>query len=127
MSNDQEERGYQIIEPPIYIDLNWDMDLIVSCLDVIRTKLPDRFISFPEGTQLDLVALTNFVDQSYPVIGVYHPNDTEFRKIPDFLDLYDRVEKAVQELGVEAIRKEAIRGKPLSWLELKNIGVYSGK
>jgi hypothetical protein len=127
MSNNPERRGYHIIEPPIYNDLDWDMDLIVACLDVLRSKLPGRFVQFPPGSQFYLIALTKFLDQSYPVIGVYHPDDAESRKIPGFLDLYDTVEKAVQELGLEAIAKEAVRGRPLSWLELQKIGVYLGE
>jgi len=55
----KKQRGYSIIEPPIYDELNWNMELITSCLEFIRTKLPELFSEFPKGVKYELIPLEN--------------------------------------------------------------------
>lgn len=118
------KRQYQIVEPPIYEELNWDMDLIVSCLEVIRLKLPQKFQDFPKGLEYDLLSLENAHGSVYPVIGIHASNQEDYKQIPDFHNLYDMVELWISEMGVESIIKEARDVIALSWNDLEKRGIY---
>jgi len=115
-------RGYNIIEPPIHKALGWDKDLIVACLEVIRLELPNYFPHFPDSIKYFLLPLHNPHGSPYPVIGAYSPNHDEAQQLPGFQELYDIVEKWVNEWGIDNIRREAEKIKILSWQQLKSIG-----
>ncbi|TDQ25725.1 hypothetical protein [Tenacibaculum caenipelagi] len=117
-------RGYKIIEPAIYEELNWNMDSIVSCLEIIRTKLPELFTEFPKSIKYEIIPLGNPFGEPYPVIGLYSDNLEDLKKIPDFLDLDEEVEIWLNKIGIETIRKESEKIKVMSWETLKNINTY---
>ena len=119
-TEEKKPRGYGIIEPAIYEELNWDMDFIILCLEIIRTKLPDLFSEFPQSVKYELISLGNPFGEPYPVIGLYSDNSKDFEKIPEFLDLDERVEIWLNEIGIETIKKEAKKIKTISWETLKN-------
>ena len=119
-----QEKGYLIVEPPIHEELNWDMDLIIKCLEVIRNLIPKKFVEFPESLEYDLLAMTNFTGSTYPVIGIYSRNKNDFKDIPDFNDLFDIIEKWIKEIGLEHIKREALKTKVISWESLKEMKTY---
>ncbi len=121
---EKEPREYKIIEPPIYEALDWEMDLIVSCLEVIRQKLPEKLNNFPAGSEYDLVSLENPHGPAYPVIGIRLKSDNEFEELPDFLDLYDLVEKWIMEIGIDKIKRESKEFETPTWEQLKTFGHY---
>jgi len=113
-------RGYGIIEPSIYEELNWNMDCIVSCLEIIRTKLPELFSEFPKSVKYELIPLGNPFGEPYPVIGLYSDNPKDLEQIPKTLNLDERIEIWLNEIGIETIKKEAGKSKITSWETLKN-------
>ncbi|WP_040254255.1 hypothetical protein [Psychroserpens mesophilus] len=112
-------RGYGIIEPAIYEELNWNMDFIVSCLEIIRTKLPELFSEFPKSVKYELISLENPFGEPYPVIGLYSDNPKDLKEIPEFLDLDERTEIWLNNIGIETIKNEAKKIKTISWETLK--------
>ncbi|WP_394751100.1 hypothetical protein [Spongiimicrobium salis] len=119
-TEEKKPRGYGIIEPPIYDELNWNMDSIVSCLEIIRTKLPELFTEFPESIKYELIALGNPFGEPYPVIGFYSDNPKDLREIPEFLDLYEEIEVWLNKIGMNTIKKESEKIKTINWEMLKN-------
>jgi len=117
---EKKPRGYGIIEPPIYEDLNWNMDSIVSCLEIIRIKLPELFPQFPKSIKYEIIPLGNPFGESYPVIGFYSDNPKDLEKVPEFLDLDEEVEMWLNKIGIETIKKESENIKTVSWELLKN-------
>lgn len=117
-------RGYQIIEPPIYEELNWNMDTIVSCLEVIRSKLPELFSGFPKSVKYELISYSNPFGNPYPVIRIYSDNSEDFKKIPDFLDLYDEMEVWLHKIGIDNIKRESEKIVTINWETLKRIRDY---
>jgi hypothetical protein len=113
-------RGYGIIEPAIYEKLNWNMDLIVSCLEIIRTKLPELFSEFPKGVKYELIPLGNPFGEPYPVIGLYSDNPKDLEEVPEFLDLDEKVDIWLNKIGIETIKKDAEKIKTVNWETLKN-------
>ena len=119
-TKEKKQRGYGIIEPPIYEELNWDMELIMSCLEFIRTKLPELFSEFPQGVKYELIPLENPFGEAYPVIGLYSDNPKDLEKLPEFLDLDEQVGIWLNEIGIEGIKKESKKIKTMNWETLKN-------
>ena len=119
-TEEKKTRGYGIIEPAIYEELNWNMDSIVSCLEIIRTKLPELFTEFPKSIKYEIIPLGNPFGEPYPVIGLYSDNPEDLKKIPDFFDLDEEIEIWLNKIGIETIRKESEKIKVMSWETLKN-------
>ncbi len=115
----QEHRGYQIVEPPIYATLNWNMDLIVSCLEVIRQKLPEKFNQFPSSLEYDLVSLETPHGSPYPVIGIHTKQEKDFENF-----LFELVENWITDIDVEKLKQESKELEIITWKELKAIGHY---
>jgi hypothetical protein len=118
-----DKKSYRIIlEPSIYEELDWDMDLIVSCLDILRNKVKLSF-NLPATTTYDLFALTNFQGQMYPAIGLSDALDLGTSL--DNHELNNKVDELIINVGLHNIRNEAVPGRPLTWTKLKEIGSYS--
>jgi hypothetical protein len=119
-SKETKKRGYGIIEPAIYEELNWNMDSIVACLEIIRIKLPELLKEFPESIKYELIPLENPFGESYPVIGYYTENPEDFNKILELLDLDEEIEIWLNKIGIETIKRESEKIKTMSWETLKN-------
>jgi len=115
----KQNQGYTIIEPPIYEQLNWDMDSIVSCLEVIRIKLPELFNEFPDSIKYELFSLKNPHGKPYPVIGLLAKKQDDLNKITDFLDLNELVEIWINKIGIDVIKKKSKKLNVISWETLK--------
>src|SRR5690606_25090668 len=114
-TEEKKPRGYGIIEPAIYEELNWNMDSIVSCLEIIRIKLPELFSEFPKSIKYELIPLGNPFGEPYPVIGLYSDNPKDLKKIPEFLDLDEQVQIWLNKIGIETIKNDAKKIKTVDW------------
>ena len=119
-SKKENKRGYGIIEPPIYEKLDWNMESIISCLEFIRIQLPKVFVDFPKSIQYEIIPLGNPFGEPYPVIGFYSDIPEDLKHMPDFIDLYDDIEKWLEQVGIETIKKEAENINIESWETIKN-------
>jgi hypothetical protein len=117
------KKGYTIVEPDIYEKLNWDMDLIISCLDIIRKKMSIILNIQNENIEYDLIALTNFLGQSYPVIGIYNLDPKEY----EWIDIDEITNNWIKNYDVEAIIKDSINNKTINWVELQKLGTYPNR
>ncbi len=119
------KRGYLPVELPFYEKLNWDMNLIISCLDVFRTKLPIWFKYFPTSTEFDLISFENPFGSAYPAIGIRCSREEDFDLLPSFIDLYDELETKMSDDMIEKVIDEAKGIDSITWEKLKNIKVYT--
>ena len=118
---------FLVIEPSFYDVLNPCDDFTIKCLEVLRRKLPEYFKEFPNGTKFGLIRYGDFLGNKYPAIGIKCKSETDYEKIPEFIDLFDEVENLINEIGLENIKKEAELTDPIKWNELKTIGWYFEK
>lgn len=116
----KKSRGYAIIEPEIYEELNWNMDMIMSCLEVIRRRMPELFSELPKSVQYELIPYGNPFGEPYPVIGIYSDIAADQKKIPGFIDLYERVENWLNKIEIATIKEEAQSIKVIDLEVLKN-------
>ena len=117
-------RKFLVIEPAFYDKLNPCNDFTMKCLEVLRRKLPSNFKNFPSGTRFGLIRYGNFLGDKYPAIGIQCELDSDYQYIPDFIDLFDNVEKLIDKIGFENIKEEAKSINVISWNELNSIGWY---
>lgn len=113
---------FLVIEPSFYDVLNPCDDFTIRCLEVLRRKLPKHFKEFPKGTKFGLIRYGDFSGNSYPAIGIKCELETDYQKIPEFIDLFDEVEILINSIGLESIKKEAELIDSIKWSELKAIG-----
>lgn len=114
------KRGYGIIEPDIYEELNNNLDLIVSCLDLICMELPKVLTDFPKTTKYTVLAVGNPYGSPYPAIGFYCDNPKDFDIIPDSYGFEEVVDNWLTKDKIEKIKLEMENHKTKSWEELKN-------
>lgn len=115
------KKGYSIIiEPDIYEKLNWDLDLIISCLETIRIELPKLLQIDDENIQFDLFCMTNFLSQKSPVIGINGLNP----EIYNWLEIDEKVNDWIYKTGIERIISESFKNKYISWEKLIENGSY---
>ncbi|MBA9077932.1 hypothetical protein [Rufibacter quisquiliarum] len=118
-------RGYLPVELPFYDKLNWDMNLIISCLDVFRVQLPIWFENFPKSAEYDLLSFEKPHGPPYPVIGIYCEDDKDFKSLPSFIEIFDNLELKMTKEMIEEVINESKIIKSITWEELKKIGVYT--
>ncbi len=118
---------FLVIEPSFYDVLNPCDDFTLKCLEVLRRKLPINFKEFPNGTKFGLIRYRDFLGNKYPAIGIQCELDTDYEKIPDFIDLFEEVEILINKIGLENIKKEAELIDAIKWSELNAIGWYFEK
>ncbi|WP_149229117.1 hypothetical protein [Flavobacterium nitrogenifigens] len=80
-------KDFTPIEPDIYEKLNWDYDLIVLCLEYIRTEIHTILETESDKIETFLISFSNFLGQNYPAIGIRNKSDTEDCINLDFLKL----------------------------------------
>lgn len=115
----------QVIEPPIYKELNWKMDRIMSALEYLRITLPLYLTEIPKNAKYFLINYGDMNGNSFPAIGVGSNDEEIMSKIPEFITLYDRVEEIIlKQIGIEKIKVEIKNYPTISWNELKKIDYY---
>jgi hypothetical protein len=118
---DKNSRGYTLIEPDIYESLDWDLDIIVGCLNYIREKLPSILNVEKLNLEFDLIAMGNPHGPDYPVIGM-HDLSNSFNIELDIID--QKVTDWVSELGIEELKKKVNNKPAISWEKLTEIRIY---
>jgi hypothetical protein len=110
-------RGYTLIEPPIYVELRWDLNLIVKCLEVLRLKMPQIIV---ENDEYDLIAINNPFGKSYPVIGWFSVSAVEL----NLFEIEEKVEILVREIGLGNLIKESQIIDYIDWSYLEANKIY---
>jgi hypothetical protein len=110
-------RAYTLIEPAIYVELGWDLDLIVKCLEVIRLKMPQIIV---ENDEYDLIAVSNPHGKSYPVIGWVSISEVE----QDWFEVEEKVELFVRNIGLENLIIKSRKIDYIDWGILEIDKVY---
>lgn len=117
MENDFE---IQIIEPPIYDELNWNMELIMKALEYLRQNLSKYLTEIPKSAKYFLHEFEGKFGNPYPLIAVGCRDSKEFDKIPSFNKLFERVNEIVtKEITIEKLKREIIDVNSITWEELK--------
>ena len=120
-------KHFLVIEPSFYGELNPCDDFTIKCLEILRRKLPLHFKDFPKGTKFGLIRYGDFLGNNYPAIGIQCDTETDYERIPDFIDLFDEVEILIDKTGLDNIKKEAESIDAIKWNELESIGWYFEK
>lgn len=112
------------LEPPIYEALEWDMDLILRCLEVIRREMPALASGLvPEESQFAIFAMPRgkFPGGSYPVLGVVQFD-------PDIETPYLAIEAKIRTwflgIGKDGLISRAASMQTPTWQELKETGYF---
>ncbi len=124
IEENNQTKQFLVIEPSFYDELNPCDDFTMKCLEVLRRKLPLYFKDFPSGTKFGLIRYGDFLGNKYPAIGIQCDSESDYKEIPDFIDLFDKVEILIDKIGFENIKKEAESINIIGWNELNSIGWY---
>lgn len=124
LNKKKEPRGYKIIEPPIHEELDWSMEKIMNCLEFIRNELPKIFSHFPKHIEYDLIAMTNFANSTYPVIGVFSIYESDYDNLLDDIYLEQTVENWLKEFGIKSLIENSKNINVISWKELQKVISY---
>ncbi|RZJ53372.1 MAG: hypothetical protein EOO44_08700 [Flavobacterium sp.] len=123
-SNQNTNKGFTPIEPNINEKLNWDYDLIVLCLEYIRTEIPTILEIERDKIEVFLVSFSNFSGENYPAIGIREkPNLTEVINL-DFFDIDEKIDNWLNNLGIENLKQKAENIKCIDWETLKKLKEY---
>jgi hypothetical protein len=115
-------KGYSaLIEPEIYYPLEWDYDIIVRCLEVIRLALPEILAEGSESIEYDLVAVNNPFGSPYPVIGISDP--CLLIKI-DWIEINNKVNRWFHDTGLDNIKSKAENIHHINWERLNIISTF---
>lgn len=115
----------QIIEPPIYDALDWDMQKIMPALEYLRIALPHHLKGIPTNTHYYLIAHKGVNNNPFPAIGIGTDNPNALERLPDFINLNNQVENLIEtELPMTKILEEIKNHPTISWQRLKEIKYY---
>jgi hypothetical protein len=112
--------GYSLLEPDIYTKLNWDLDLIVKCLELTRIQMPQIIPQGAAGIEYDLIAVGNHHGSPYPAIGMHWPKETDWNTVPDCQQVDDFVDQWVEQIGLDGLIEKAVNVKYIDWEKLMN-------
>jgi len=118
------ERGYTLLEPEIYEKLNWDLNLIVLCLEQIRTEIPAILNIETESIEFDLISVGNPHGENYPAIGIHMKPNFIHNIDLDIFKIEEKVEDWINEKGIDNLIQNTQIELTLSWDQLQEIGVY---
>jgi len=121
----EKEIEIQIIEPPIYEELNWNMELIMKALEYLRQNLSKYLTEIPNSALYFLKEFEDKLGNPYPLIAVGCEDPKESDKIPNFHVLFDRVnEIVVKEITIEKLKREIMDINSITWEELQKEKYY---
>ncbi|KFF06666.1 hypothetical protein [Flavobacterium reichenbachii] len=122
--NENSRKSYMPIEPDIHEQLNWDYDLIVSCLEYIRNEIPHILKIDSDKVEVFLVSFYNFLGQHYPAIGIRNKPDLKENIELDFFEIEEKVENWLTNLGIENLKQKAKDIKVIDWKTLEILKEY---
>jgi len=124
-SNDNIKKGYTPIELNIYDKLNWNYDLIVSCLEYIRNQIPNILKIEHDKVEVFLASFHNFLGQNYPVIGIRDKIDLMEIVDLDPFEIEEKVENWLSDIGgIENLKRKAKNIKCIDWKTLQSLKEY---
>ena len=119
-------RGYTIIESDIYSKLDWNLDLIVKCLEVIRVQMPHIVSAGAVGIEFDLIAVGNPQGPPYPAIGMHCPVETDLNTVLDLPQIDDKVNQWVRQTGLNELVEKASAIQYIDWERLRSMKTFPG-
>ncbi len=118
-------RNYTLIEPEIYITLNWNLDLIVKCLEVIRSQIPQIISDTSAGTEYDLLVVANPHGPAYPGIGMYCSKEAIFdQEGYNSFEINTKINEWVQQTGITSILAKACEVDYIDWQKLSTLQTF---
>ncbi|MCD0472272.1 hypothetical protein [Flavobacterium sp. JAS] len=117
-------KAFMSIEPNIYDQLNSDYDLIVSCFEYLRGKIPTILNIDRDDIEVFLVSFCNFSGQYYPAIGIRDKVDSKESVNFDFFEIDEKVETWLANLGIENLKQKAKEIKSIDWKTLQELKEY---
>ncbi len=117
-------RGYTLIEPDIHAKLNWDVDLVVKVMEVIRIQMPQILSEGAAGVAYDLIAVGNPHGPPYPAIGVHCPNESDWDTLPDWPRIDAITSQWVEQTGLETLIEKAVNIDYIDWDRLMRLNTY---
>ncbi|KAF2340139.1 hypothetical protein [Flavobacterium nitrogenifigens] len=114
-------KDFTPIEPDIYEKLNWDYDLIVLCLEYIRTEIHTILETESDKIETFLISFSNFLGQNYPAIGIRNKSDTEDCINLDFFEVNEKIEKWILSVGIETLKHKAQNITYINWKTLHDL------
>ncbi|WP_378411026.1 hypothetical protein [Rhodocytophaga aerolata] len=118
-------RNYTLIEPEIYSTLNWNLDLIVKCLEVIRSQMPQIISEDSASIEYDLLVVHNPHGPAYPGIGMYCPEKATFtRERYESFEINTKINDWVQQTGITTILAKACEIEYIDWQQLTRLQTY---
>ncbi|MDP5200075.1 hypothetical protein [Flavobacterium sp. DG2-3] len=111
--------GFTPIEPDIYEKLNWNYDLIVLCLEYIRSEIH----TILETDKIDtfLISFSNFLGQNYPAIGIRNKSNIQEPINLDIFEVEEKIEKWILNVGIENLKYKAQNISYVNWNTLQNL------
>lgn len=118
-------RNYTLIEPEIYSTLNWNLDLIVKCLEVIRSQMPQIISEDSATIEYGLLVVHNPHRPAYPGIGMYCPEKAIFdQEGYNSFEINTKVNDWVQKTGITPILAKACEIEYIDWQQLTRLQTY---
>lgn len=125
MEKENKKRGFEVIEPPIHNDLDWDYELILKCMEIFKEILENRINDLPNSAKFYLIAMTDKFGGKYPAIGLSADTEDELKLLPDLFKLDEIVTKIYkEELPITLLKEKAENIDTITWEKLKKIGFY---
>ena len=113
-----------MIEPNIDRRLNWNLDLIVKCLEVIRIQMPQIFSEGAAGVEYDLIAVGNPHGPPYPAIGVHCPKESDWNTLPDWPQIDEITNQSIEQTGLEILIEKTVDIDYINWDQLTRLKTY---
>ena len=113
-----------MVEPDIYRKLNWDLDLIVTCLEVIRIQMPQILFQVAADIEYDLISVGNPHGPPYPAIGAYCPKESDWVTLPDWPQIDEVINQWVEKTGIDRLREKAADVDYIDWNQLTSLGTF---
>lgn len=118
-------KNYTLIEPEIYSTLNWNLDLIVKCLEVIRSEMPQIISEDSASIEYDLLVVHNPHGPAYPGIGMYCSKEATFNQEGyNSFEINTKINEWVQQTGITSIITKACEVDYIDWQQLTSLQRY---
>lgn len=117
-------RGYTLIEPDIYLRLDWDRDLIIKCLEVIRIQMSQIISQKTALIEYDLIAVSNPHGLPYPAIGMHCPTETDWNTLPDISQIEYLTNQWIEQISLDTLIEKASSIDYIDWEWLRSKGTF---
>ena len=124
------QRGYMLLDVPVYERLWPDQDLIVGVMEPLRSILHSLDPSIPSLCELDLIAGGTAHDppgRLVPLLGLYTPPQVPTEAVPDWRHLNRVIESWCQGLSDQELEHLGRASGAPSWAALQALGAHPAR